>query len=98
MQNTHELLELVDQATEAIESYSELNAICPFDTGAEFAVALRALKQRILQMDWSALRELAIIFAPTCAWDDAVGGTGSDLANQIMAMLDVLRAEGLFKY
>ena len=82
------LLRLLDEAAEVVSGYSSMNVYCGYDTGAEFAADLRSLRERVARQDWSALKELVGIFAPTCAWDDGVGRPGMDLANRIMASLE----------
>jgi hypothetical protein len=86
-----ELAELLGQATTVIDTLGELGLYCPFDTPAEFSTQVRALAGRVRGEEHAALRELISIFAPTGAWDDAVGFSGMDLANRVMALLDRLR-------
>jgi hypothetical protein len=89
--NYWELARLLDQAAVVIDSLEELNLYCPFDTPADFSSRVRELAARIRREDHGALRELLPIFAPTGAWDDAIGLAGVDLANRVDALLDRLR-------
>jgi hypothetical protein len=82
---------LLDRAAAVIGSLTELNLYCPFDTPAEFSARLRELSGRIRGQEHAALRDLISIFAPTGAWDDAVGFAGMDIANRVMVLLDQLR-------
>lgn len=86
-----ELSRLLDRAAVAIDSLKELNAYCDFDTRAEFSARVRHLADRVRREEHSALRELVPIFAPTGTWDDAFGSAGTELANQIDALLDQLQ-------
>jgi hypothetical protein len=86
-----ELAGLLDRAAAVIDSLVELNLYCPFDTPAEFSAQVRTLAARVRRQEHAALRELVSLFAPTGAWDDAVGFAGMDLANRVMALLDRLR-------
>ena len=79
-----ELLRLLEDAAAVVAGYGQMNLYCGFDTGAE----LRSLRERVARQDWSALGRVIGIFAPTGAWDDAVGAPGMHLANRVMAVLD----------
>jgi hypothetical protein len=86
-----ELAGLLNQAAVAIDALSELSIFCPFDSPGEFSGRIRALAARVRAEEHVALRELITLFAPTGAWDDAMGAEGIDLAERVMALLDLLR-------
>jgi hypothetical protein len=86
-----ELADLLNRAAAVIDALEELGLYCPFDTPAEFSAQVRRLASRVREEEHAALRELIPIFAPTGAWDDAVGFSGMDLANRVMDLLDRLR-------
>jgi hypothetical protein len=98
-----ELLTMLDEAAKVVSGYSAMCMYCGYDTGEEFAAELRNLRERVARQDWSALRRLFAIFAPTGAWDDGVDCPGSmELADRIMAVLNEMdwsrlsaQAEGL---
>jgi hypothetical protein len=85
-----ELAGLLADAAKVVDSLSELNIYCSFDTPAEFSTCIRELAARVKRRDHAALRELIPLFAPTGAWDDAIGFGGMDIANRIMELLDLL--------
>jgi hypothetical protein len=86
-----ELAGLLTEAAAVIDSLSELNVYCPFDTPAEFSARVRELAGRVRGHEHVALRELIPLFSPTGAWDDAIGPAGMNLANRIDGLLDQLR-------
>ncbi len=83
-----ELLRLLADAEAVVSEQGEINLSCGFKTKAELATELRSLRERIARQDWSALGSLVSIFAPTGAWDDAVGSSGMNLANHILQVLE----------
>jgi hypothetical protein len=92
--NYAQLAGLLDQAATVIDSLKELNLYCPFDTATDFGARVREIAARVRREEHEALRELIVIFAPTGAWDDAIGRSGMDLANQVCALLNRLRWNG----
>ena len=97
MAAAEELLRLLDESASMVAGYSTMNIFCGYDTGAEFAVELRSLRERVARQDWSALGLLIAIFAPSCAWDDGVGSEGMAVADRIMAFLDEMDWSRLMK-
>ena len=85
------LLRLLDEAAMFVSSFPTVSFYSGHDTGGEFADELRSLRDRVARQDWSALGRLVGIFAPTGAWDDAVGSDGSSIANRIMDVLDKMQ-------
>jgi hypothetical protein len=86
-----ELLQLLDNATGIVAAYEAMNPHCGYDTGVEFAVELRTLRERVARHDRSVIGPLIAIFGPTGSWDEGVGPSGADLANRVMAVLDEIK-------
>jgi hypothetical protein len=86
----NQLAGLLTKAAAVIDSLLDLNIYVPYDTQAEFSAHVRKLATRVDRQEHAALRELIPIFAPTGAWDDAIGFEGMDIANRIMFFLDQL--------
>ena len=84
-----ELAELLTEAATVIDSVDELNMFCPFNSPTEFSSHVREIAGRVGRREHAVLRTLIPIFAPTGAWDDM--GGGMELANRVMALLDLLQ-------
>ena len=91
------LLAMLDEAAIFVAKYPAVGICSGHDTGEEFAAELRALRDRVARQDWSSLGRLVGIFAPTGAWDDGVGGDGSDIANRITHVLDKMEWRRLLR-
>ena len=88
------LLKLLEEGAKFVSRYSSMSIYCGHFTGAEFAVELRSLAERVSRQDWSALSPLNGIFAPTGRWDDEVGlDDDMNRADRIMALLVALGCE-----
>lgn len=85
--------ELLQIAEKVLRANPDLPmAYTRFNHPDELANEIQKHRDNITKSDFSTVKELSGIFAPTSEWDDCVGE--SDLANEIYQLLEEMRRIG----
>lgn len=81
--------ELLQITEEVLRTNADLPmAYTRFKHPDELANEIQKHRDKIAKSDFSTVEELSGIFAPTSEWDDCVGESGSELANEIYQLLE----------
>lgn len=89
-----QLLNALQQAEAKFRALGDAPIYSSYSSGPAIAKVLRASAQQleIGHVDLATQRELWLIFAPTCDWDDVIGDV--DLGNKIFALINILFGDG----
>lgn len=83
-------LELAESRLRAIGE-TRISADSRYESATELANFIQATRERIAagsRIRWRTRRELWLIFAPTCDWDDLVGD--AELGTRVFESIDAL--------